>query len=153
MPARISSACGARSTPSVRHLNTYSTCAPGKWCSTTCIIVNLYRSVSSSDSMIIGRFYPATPPLFSGHDRSAHDGTNLAADPGVAADALDVHAPVSLQHGALARYVALRGNPSADQPQREAGIEATRDRIFDAASRKGPHFESAGRAFRIWPHY
>src|SRR5512134_3232193 len=42
-----------RSTPSVRHLNLYSTCAPGKWCSTTCIMVNLYRSVSSSDWMIM----------------------------------------------------------------------------------------------------
>src|SRR6218665_921756 len=30
----------------LRHLKRYSTCAPGNWCSTTCIIVNLYRSVS-----------------------------------------------------------------------------------------------------------
>src|SRR6476661_10512831 len=42
--------------PGVRHLKRYSTCAAGKWCSTTCIIVNLYRSVSSSDSMIMRGF-------------------------------------------------------------------------------------------------
>ena len=46
---------GTRSTPGLRHLKRYSTSAAGYWCSTTCIIENLYRSVSSSEWMIIER--------------------------------------------------------------------------------------------------
>ena len=38
---RISLTNGASATPGLRHLNLYSTCAPGNWCSTTCIMVNL----------------------------------------------------------------------------------------------------------------
>src|SRR3546814_9414567 len=44
---------GTRSMPGVRHLKRYSTWAAGYWCSTTCIIENLYKSVSGSESMII----------------------------------------------------------------------------------------------------
>jgi hypothetical protein len=37
--------------------------APGNWCSTTCIMVNLYRSVSSRLVMIMDTRVPAAAVL------------------------------------------------------------------------------------------
>ena len=79
---------------------------------------------------------------------AVNQGAALPADPGLAVNKAHAHAAISLQLGALAHQVALRGSVAVGeavglQQARQAGVGAARYRIFDqgaAFHHKCAHF-------------
>src|SRR5574340_1795040 len=59
--------------------------------------------------------------------------SDIPADPGLAADLLDVDPPGAPEGRALRRDVPRRREPLADEPERQAGVEAPGDRILGNA--------------------
>ena len=127
--ARSPGCSGTRSTPSLRHLNRYSTCAPGKWCSTTCIIVNLYRSVSRSERMITAlRLEGVRREWYSGGGYSAGVDASRASTTrmrNASAIATSVNAVASQPYAAVAgqRAVGRLADDCAGDERGRAGAE------------------------------
>jgi len=67
----------------------------------------------------------------------------VAADPDVGPDAIDMDAAGATEHRALARHVVVGRQTGADQPLREAGVQAAGDRILADTDRRheGTHLE------------